>query len=431
MSEGGDCWHIVNATVVNRNVISQADVLIYDGRIERIGHNLKVPARIRVFDACGCFLVPGAIDVHVHFREPGMEHKGNIYTESRAALAGGVTTCFDMPNTIPPTTTFHRWQAKMELAQRRSWTNYAFYVALTDNNVDHLLGWVGSMPVAGIKVFLAESTGGLIVREWQTVERAVSESPVPLAFHAEMPWGEPPRPEEACLEATKQVVNLAKKYPAGAPVHILHLSTAQECEYLQVHKPGRVSVETCPHYLFFTRENSRRLSALLKCNPAIKGDDARRNLLKALASGLIDTVGSDHAPHTLPEKLRAFAEAPAGIPSVQLTVLLLWHLVVEGHLFAGRVVDALSHKPAEIFGVMDRGFVEEGCWADLVLVDVRRSTSVEKKLLLFKCGWTPYEGMKLNASIRAVWINGMLAVQEGAFLLRAPTGKAVEFSRPC
>ncbi|MGQ9864053.1 MAG: amidohydrolase family protein [Bacteroidia bacterium] len=415
-----------NVTVVNEGTFQTTDVWMHKGRFYRIG---DVPAGAvgRQWECQGLYLLPGFIDTHVHFRWPGLTHKGDIASESRAAVQGGVTSFMDMPNTVPPTVDFRRWREKMEYAASCSWANYGFYVGATDENLDEVLRCVEA-GACGVKVFLAASTGALWVRRWETVEALLQEVPSVVAFHSEdaalirqaenywrMQTALPVdihrriRTAEACAAATQRLLTYAQKYPR-ARMHILHLTTAREIELLWS-RPPNLSTETCPQYLVASDDAYANLGNKVKCNPAIKTAQDREALWQGLHAGVIDLIGSDHAPHTLEEKSRSYWEAPAGVPGVAETFLILWG--------QGRVqdiafwVEKLAHAPARLFKIVGRGFIREGYYADAVLWDpsIQGTFSVPP----YSCGWSLYQGCTQHGQIRATFVNGQLVYEDSVF----------------
>ncbi len=413
-------FRIVNARIVTSQAIIEGDLLIDPPYIVEVGEVNKTTDL--VFDAGGNYVLPGAIDLHVHFRQPGLEHKATIETESRAALRGGVTAFIDMPNTKPETTTLQAWEKKMEIAKDTSWINYAFYPGVTPRNLNELSNWTEHNHIPAVKAFLARSTGDLLIT-MDEFEQLLTLIKIPVAVHSELDsivmenikkyYGEffPDihyyvRPPEACYEATDQVIKLSKKY--GKQVHILHLSTKEEIEMLKKHKPETVSIETCPQYLFFDSQDYYRLGNQIKCNPSIKQEEDRQTLLKALNS-VIDTIGTDHAPHLIAEKVLPYWKSPSGIPSVELLIPLLTSLVENEVISWTRLVQLTSTNPAKIYKIHKRGDIAEGMYADIVVLE--HSPWIVKRSF-HKCGWNPYFNWTLPYQVKYAFVNGSLAYKE-------------------
>lgn len=415
-----------NITVVNEGTLETTDVWVWEGRFYRVG---DVPSKAvgREWECQGLYLLPGFIDTHVHFRWPGLTHKGDIASESRAAVQGGVTSFIDMPNTLPPTIDLPRWEEKMAYAAAHSWANYGFYVGATDDNLDEVRRCVAA-GACGVKVFLAASTGALWVRQEKTVETLLQEVPAVIAFHSEdaalieqaehfwrMQAALPSdvhrhiRSAEACFLSTERLVTLAQKNP-HARMHILHLTTAQEVALLR-NRPPNLSTETCPQYLTMNEKAYNEFGNKVKCNPAIKTVQDQEALWQGLQEGIIDLIGSDHAPHTLEEKSRSYWEAPAGVPGVAETFSLLWSQRRVQDI--GFWVEKLAHAPARIFKIVERGFIREGYYADAVLWDpaVRGTFSAP----LYRCGWSLYQGRPKEGQIQATFVNGQLVYENSLF----------------
>lgn len=427
---------ITNARIATENGLIEGDVLIRSGRIERISTGQQA-GNAEVFDAKGRHLLPGMIDDQVHFREPGLTHKGTIASESRAAVAGGVTSFMEMPNTNPPTVTLDALEAKYQTAADHSSANYGFYFGATNDNLDA----IRRLPpgaACGVKVFMGSSTGNMLVDDETTLAGIFRDAPTVIATHCEttprieqrlqqaiekygeeIPVTEHPwiRDERACLDSSRIAVELAREH--GAQLHILHLTTAAETELLE---PGPVkgkpiTAEVCVHFLHFTSDDYPRMGNLIKCNPSIKSPDNRAGLLDALADGRINIIATDHAPHTADEKAQKnYLKAPAGLPLVQEVLLCALEQVHKGLLSLEQVISLTSHNVAQRFGVSERGFIREGYWADLTLVDLDKGTDVTRERVLYKCGWTPFEGERFSSSIVATWVSGALAWKEGQLI---------------
>ena len=444
---------IVNARLVNEGREFDADLRIEDGRIARIDTRIAANPEDRVIEAGGRWLLPGMIDDQVHFREPGLTHKGDIASESAAAVAGGLTSFMDMPNTNPPTLDAAALEAKYTRAKGRAWGNYGFYLGASNDNLE-AVRTLDPKSAPGIKVFMGASTGNMLVDNPDTLDGIFREAPTPIITHCEdtptidrtlaefkARYGEEGltpsmhpdiRSREACIKSTRLALSLARKH--GTRLHVLHISTADELALFQrgplVHPDGarkRITAETCIHFLRFDRADYEQLGNLIKCNPAIKDASDREALIKALVDDVIDVLATDHAPHTLEEKQKPFLQAPSGLPLVQYALLAAIELVHEKRLDITRVVQKTAHAPAQLFDVKERGYLREGYWADLVLVDDGPLT-VRREDVLSKCGWSPFEGRTFRSRIGATWVNGRL-VWNGRELIGTPGGQRLEFDR--
>ena len=441
-------WLITNAEIVNEGRRETGDVSIRDGRIHKIGRSLTARAGANVLDAKGRWLLPGMIDDQVHFREPGLTYKADIESESRACLAGGITSYMEMPNTRPPATNREALEAKYTRAAEVSRVNYAFYLGATNDNLDQIQK-LDPLAAPGIKVFMGASTGNMLVDDPATLDAIFRDAPVPIITHCEDTptilaneakarerWGDdiPPdqhpliRSREACVKSTTLAISLARKH--GTRLHVLHISTADECALFE---PGpvagkRITAETCVHYLHFSDADYARLGNRIKCNPAIKTAADRDAITRALAERRIDVLATDHAPHTAAEKAEPYTRAPSGLPLVQYALQCAIERVLDGKLTLERVVEAVSHAPATLFNVRERGFLREGFHADLVLVDPQKPHLVTAADVLSKCGWSPFEGFSFRSSIAATFVNGNLAWHEGA-LDDTVRGQRLEFAR--
>ena len=423
---------ITNARLVNECETKDADVLIERERIERIGSGLSAGEKVQVLDAQGMFLLPGMIDDQVHFREPGLTNKGNLATESAAAVAGGVTSFMDMPNVNPQTTTREALADKYQIAAGRCRANYAFYLGATNRNIEEVKALqIGE--ACGIKAFMGASTGDMLVDDPQSLEDLFEQAPVIVLTHCEhsptirdnearaknefgerVPMTEHPniRSANACLLSSSQAVNLARRH--DTLLHVLHLTTAVEMGlFSKAHRNDkRITAEVCVHHLWFDEASYKDLGARIKCNPAIKTAKDREALLKAVNEDRIDIIATDHAPHTVSEKGKSYFKSPAGLPLVQHVILCLFDMAADGRLTYERIVDKTSHAVADIFGVVDRGYVREGYFADLVLVDPDRPYAVASANLLAKCHWSPFEGHTFSSSIDTTIVNGTIAYQD-------------------
>ncbi len=440
---------ICNARLVNEGTVTEADLLVSQGRIERIGSGLQAPQGATVHDAQGCLLMPGMIDDQVHFREPGMPHKGSIRTESRAAVAGGITSFMDMPNTRPPTTTRQELENKLAIGAQHAAANYGFFFGATNDNIDEIRALDPSM-ACGLKVFMGASTGNMLVDREETLNAIFRDSPVVIATHCEstpmiksrleqamakwgdeIPLSEHPniRSREACLASSRLAVELARRH--DAQLHVLHITTADE---LELFEPGpmegkSITAETCIHFLIFSAEDYPALGNRIKCNPSIKLASDREALRAALASGRIDILATDHAPHTAEEKAdTSYLRAPAGLPLVQDVILAAMDLVKQGDLDLTNLVQKNAHNPARRFDVRERGFLREGYWADLVLVDPDKPTPAIPERVLSQCGWSPFEGHTFGSRIAATWVNGALA-WDGERVIEHDAAMALTYNR--
>ncbi|MEG3791125.1 dihydroorotase [Lysobacter sp. CCNWLW3] len=438
---------IVNARLVNEGREYDGDLRIEDGRIGRIGAGLSARDGEVVVDAGGRRLLPGMIDDQVHFREPGLEYKADMATESAAAVAGGLTTFMDMPNTNPPTLNAEALEDKYRRAAGRAWANYGFYLGASNDNLADIQR-LDPRTAPGVKVFMGASTGNMLVDDPATLDAIFRDVPTPIITHCEdtpmidaelarykakygddIPAECHPdiRSRQACKKSTELAISLARKH--NTRLHVLHISTADE---LALFEPGpiegkRITAETCIHFLRFDRADYAALGHLIKCNPAIKDASDREALIRAIAEDVIDVLATDHAPHTLEEKARPYTSAPSGLPLVQYALNAALELVHEGRLSTAQVVDKFAHAPAKLFDVEGRGFLREGYAADLVLIDDTPFT-VRREDVLSKCGWSPFEGRSFHSRIASTWVNGVLA-WDGTRLVGAANGQRLAFAR--
>jgi len=439
---------ISNARLVNEGEVREADVLIEDERIARIDASIAVPDGAEVVDAAGKFLLPGMIDDQVHFREPGMTHKGDLATESAAAAAGGITSFMDMPNVNPQTTTRAALKDKYGVAEDRCTANYGFYFGATNGNIEEVKALqVGE--ACGIKAFMGASTGDMLVDDPEVLEKMFEHAPIMMVTHCEhsptiwdnedkarakfgddVPFSEHPniRSAAACLASSSLAVDLATRH--DALLHILHLTTAIEMQlFSKAHRSKkRITAEVCVHHLWFDDSAYERLGSNIKCNPAIKTAIDRLALITALNEGRIDIIATDHAPHTASEKDASYFNAPAGLPLVQHAMLSLFDLVADGQISIELLVDRASHAPADLFGVTDRGYAREGWFADFVIVDPAAPYRVSKANLLSKCQWSPFEGHEFSATIDTTIVNGRVVYRDGR-LTGNIAGRRMEFTR--
>jgi dihydroorotase len=441
-------WLIKNAELVNEGRRFQADLRIRDQRIAEIGGDLDARAGEQVFDASRLWLLPGMIDDHVHFREPGYTAKADIASESRAAVAGGVTSFIDMPNTKPATLTHDLLEDKYAVASRTSLANYAFYFGASNDNLGAIRA-LDPHKVPGVKVFLCESTGNLCVSDPAALDGVFRESPVTVVVHCEdsriihanldrakaeygddIPMHLHPeiRSREACFESTKWAVDTARRH--GTRLHVLHVSTADE---LALFEPGpiankKITAETCVHFLRYCDADYATLGGRIKCNPAIKAASDREALTRALTDTRIDILATDHAPHLASEKDNPYTRCPSGIPLIQFALQSALETVFKQRLTLERLVQAYAHAPATLFAIDGRGYLREGYFADLTLINPNKPQIVRRDQVLSKCGWSPFEGDTFHASVAATFVNGNLAARDGK-VLDTPQGMRLQFDR--
>lgn len=442
---------IRNATIINEGRSAKGSVLIESDRIHTI-YSGAVPEEIcnksEIIEADNLYLIPGVIDDQVHFREPGLTHKGTIESESRAAIAGGVTSYMEMPNTNPQTITIDAWEKKTEYAQGKSYANYAFYLGATNDNLAQLRQ-AHSKHLCGIKVFMGASTGNMLVDDKKTLQAIFAEVDMLIATHCEkesvirnniekyraefgddIPVVYHPliRSAEACYQSSAQAIELADRY--GTRLHVLHLSTAQEMRLFDA-KPlseKKITAEVCVHHLWFTDEDYDQLGARIKWNPAIKSESDRYALRKALHTGKLDVVATDHAPHTLKEKEGGALVAASGGPLVQHSLQMMMQLVYENVFTNEQVVQKMCHAPAQLFGVKERGYIREGYFADLVLINPNKPYTISSDNIRYKCGWSPLQGETLSSTIQTTILNGKVVFHNGE-VLGQPSGQVLEFVR--
>jgi dihydroorotase len=428
---------IKNTQIVNEGKTFSGDLLIEDGRISKIGGQIDPKTSVKEINGEGLYCLPGAIDDQVHFREPGLTHKANIHTESKAAVAGGVTSFMEMPNTVPPAFTQELLEQKYQIGANTALANYSFFMGTSNENAEEALKVNDKKEtVCGIKIFMGSSTGGLLVDNPLSLEKIFSESEVLIATHCEderiikknlaerLATGAPLtaadhpviRNEEACFESSFYAIQIAKKY--NTRLHILHISTEKELQLFTNLLPleeKRITSEVCVHHLHFTSDDYTQLGNLIKCNPAIKAPHHREALWKALLEDRLDIIATDHAPHTWAEKQEDYAHAHAGLPLVQHSLLMMLKYVEEGRISLEQVVNKMSHAVARCFNIRERGFIREGYHADLVLVNRNQSTIVSKENILYKCGWSPLEGKTFPATITQTFVSGHLVYDNGRF----------------
>jgi dihydroorotase len=427
---------IKNANIVNEGKTTNADVLIEGEFIKKIGVNISATENTTIIDANGKYLLPGAIDDQVHFREPGLTHKANIATESRAAVAGGITTFIEMPNTVPQATNQVELEKKFEIARKTSYVNYSFMFGGTNDNLEELLK-TDPQQVAGIKLFLGSSTGNMLVDDEDVLRKIFSSTNMVISVHCEdeqtikknfkeyhdkygddIPLKYHPiiRSEEACYLSSSKAIELAKE--TGARLHIFHLSTAKETALFRNDIPlkeKKITSEVCVHHLTFEDKDYETKGTMIKWNPAVKSASDREGLWKALLDDRIDVIATDHAPHTLEEKQNTYTNAPSGGPLVQHALPAMINFVKEGKITLEKLVQKMSHNPAILFEIKKRGYIKEGYYADLVLIDLNANWTATKENTLYKCGWTPFEGTEFKSNITQTFVNGKLIYNEGKF----------------
>ncbi len=424
-----------NARIVNRQEIREGDVLVKNGRIEKIDGQIDAEAK-QAIEAEGKLLIPGIIDDQVHFREPGLTHKAELYTESRAAVAGGVTSFMEMPNTKPPALTQELLAEKYHRASEVALANYSFFMGVSNDNLQEVLK-TDLRTVCGIKIFMGSSTGSMLVDDANTLEQVFSRSPMLIATHCEDEqtirtneakfrdqYGEEVpiechpliRSTEACFKSSSFAVDLAHKH--NTRLHILHISTQDELELFENDKPlqeKRITSEVCVHHLYFDSDHYQRLGAQIKCNPAIKGAKHQMALLPALLDNRLDIIATDHAPHTWEEKQGIYFNAPSGVPLVQHSLNIMLNFYHKRQISLEQIVEKMCHAPAICYQIEDRGFLEEGYWADMVLLDPDKEWKVTKNNLHYKCNWSPFEGQDFRGKVEATVVSGHLAYYNGQF----------------
>jgi len=441
---------IKNAKIVNEGTIFEGDVLIENELIVEIAESISAKSSAtKIINAEGNYLIPGMIDDQVHFREPGLTHKGDIASESRAAVAGGITSFIEMPNTNPQTTTIELLEEKFAIAAEKSMANYSFMFGGTNDNLEEILK-VNPKTVAGLKLFLGSSTGNMLVDNEQVLEKIFSSTPLLISVHCEdeetiknnlakykeeygddipMKFHHLIRSEEACYISSSKAIELAKK--TGARLHVFHLSTAKEMSLFTNKIPleeKKITAEVCIHHLWFTNEDYDKKGTLIKWNPAVKTQADKDALWEALLDGRIDVVATDHAPHTLEEKKNPYTSAPSGGPLVQHAVVAMFEAFHQGKISVEKIVEKTAHNPAKLFKIEKRGFVKEGYFADLVIVDAGLPWSVKKENILYKCGWSPFEGFTFKSRITHTFVNGEM-VYNNFKVKDVRAGKRLTFDR--
>lgn len=434
--------------VINRGKITETDLLVKGDRIERMDSGIQLSQRVVEIGAEGKYLMPGVIDDQVHFREPGMEYKANIFSESRAAIAGGVTSFMEMPNTKPPAVTQALLEDKYEIASENAWGNYSFFMGATNDNLVEVLR-TNPKNVCGVKVFMGSSTGNMLVDNVDALNNLFSKCELLIAAHCEdegtiranmaeaqdrygalippsaHPWI---RSREACYLNSSMAVALAKKY--NTRFHVLHITTKEEVALFDAGPIAgkRITSEACTHHMYYADQDYIRLGNQIKCNPAIKTEEDRKAILQAVLDDRIDIIASDHAPHTWEEKAEPYAQAPSGLPLVQHSLQLMLVHWKKGEISLERVIEKMCHAPADCFSIVNRGYLDEGYFADVVLLDLEKETVVSKENLLYKCGWSPLEGDTLPGKIEGTWVNGIRLFENGK-IIGQPSGMRMMFDK--
>lgn len=443
---------IKNAIIVNEGIEIPGSLLIEGEYISDIFYKdipESVLANAEVLDAEGLYLLPGIIDDQVHFREPGLTHKADIYTESKAAVAGGITSFMEMPNTSPQTTTQHLLEEKFKTGSEKSLANYSFYIGATNDNLDELLQ-TDAKNVCGIKIFMGASTGNMLVDNPDTLDKIFQKSKLLIATHCEdentikenlqkykeqygddIPVKFHPkiRSAEACLKSSSFAVSLAKKY--SSRLHVLHVSTAAELALFDNTIPlkdKRITSEVCVHHLWFNDTHYEKLGNRIKWNPAVKTEDDRLSLFEGLLNNKLDVIATDHAPHTLEEKSNLYTKAPSGGPLVQHSLAMMMEFHRQGKISLGHIVSKMCHSPAIAFNIQKRGYIRKGYYADLVLVDPDNEWTVSPENILYKCHWSPLEGEKMNSRVKSTFVNGRRVYNNGTFVEKYK-GSALKFDR--
>ena len=441
---------IKNAKIVNEGVVFEGDVLIEDEFIVEIAASINAKSsKTKIIDAEGNYLIPGAIDDQVHFREPGLTHKGDIASESRAAVAGGITSYIEQPNTVPNAVTQEILEEKYQIAANNSFANYSFMMGGTNDNLEEILK-TNPRNVAGLKLFLGSSTGDMLVDSSDALEKIFSSTKLLIAVHSEdestvkanlakfkekygddIPVQFHPeiRSVEACYKSTVKIIELAKR--TGARLHVFHISTAKELDLFTNDIPledKKITAEVCIHHLWFSDEDYATKGNLIKWNPAVKTGNDRKALWEALIDGRIDVIATDHAPHTLEEKQQTYLKAPSGGPLVQHAVVAMFEAFHQGKISIEKIVEKMAHNPAIIFKIEKRGFIKEGYYADLVIVNASLPWTVRKENILAKCGWSPFEGYTFKSRITHTFVNGQL-VYNNFQVKDEPQGKRLLFNR--
>lgn len=425
------CYLIKNPTIVNEGKVFISDILIKSGKIDQIGFSLSSPKLCKIIDAKGLYLFPGMIDSHVHFREPGFNYKGDLESESKSAVMGGITSYMDMPNCNPQTLSVKLLDEKKKLALKKSHANFAFYLGTNNNNCDQILSLSPNV-ACGVKIFFCQSTGNMVLDDIKIIEKIFKNSPLLIAVHCEdkdiidnnsiyfkSKYGNKLsilhhnsiRSSYSCFKSSSFAVSLANKY--NSKLHILHLTSTEEVELLKNYRKKNLSdklitSEACVHHLFFSDLDYATKKNLIKCNPSIKSEYDRLFLINALNTDIIDTISTDHAPHTWYEKKQSYTDAPAGVPVIQYALLSLLEHYHNKMISLETIVNKTSHSPAMIYKVKDRGFIRENYWADLVLINLNRKNLISDSSTKHKCGWSPFNGLSFSSKIEKTFVNGIL-----------------------
>ena len=440
---------IINGKLVNEGYIEQKDILIYEDRIEKISNSIQTSGDVKVFDASGKYIIPGLIDDQVHFREPGLTHKATIESESKAAIAGGVTSFFEMPNTIPQTTTIKDWEFKNIIASKTSYANYGFMFGGTNNNLDEIKA-LDEKKVPALKLFLGSSTGNMLINNQEVLKDIFKNTNLVIAVHCEdediinknlieakkkygenIPMSYHPkiRSEEACFVSSSNAIKLAKE--TGARLHVFHLSTAKELSLFQNDIPlkqKKITSEVCTHHLWFNSQDYLEKGSKIKWNPAIKTKKDQEALWDGLNQDYIDILATDHAPHTFNEKSTPYLTSPSGGPLVQHTLSALLTCFHQKRITLEKIVEKACHNPAILFEIKDRGYIREGFFADLVIIDLDKYCNVKKSNILYKCGWSPFENITFKGIVEKTFVNGHLAYNKGK-ISKKSAARALTFDR--
>lgn len=440
---------IKNGTLVNEGNVFTSDILIENQKIVSIKESIEIQEGDKVIDAQGKWVLPGVIDDQVHFREPGLTHKGSIATESKAAIAGGVTTFIEQPNTVPNAVTQELLEDKYQIASQSSYANYSFMMGGTNDNLEEILK-TNPRNVAGIKLFLGSSTGNMLVDNQEVLEKIFSSTKLLIAVHCEdeqtirentekakatygedIPMDQHPiiRSAEACYKSSSTAIALAKK--TGARLHVFHISTGKETELFDNTLPlkdKKITAEVCVHHLYFSDEDYATKGSFIKWNPAVKTTQDREQLWEALLDDRIDVIATDHAPHTLEEKSQKYLQAPSGGPLVQHSLITMLEFVKEGKISVERVVEKMCHNPAIIFEIEERGYLREGYFADIAIVNPNAELTVTKNNVLYKCGWSPLEGVTFHSIVETTLVNGNIAMENGV-IAEQTFGQRLLFNR--
>lgn len=435
---------IKNATLVNEGQQYNADVLLEDERIAKIAPIIELDKNHIEINAEGMLLLPGVIDDQVHFREPGLTHKATIQSESRAAVLGGITSYMEMPNTNPTTTTLEALENKFDIAKKTSFANHSFFFGASNENIEEIKK-LNPLATCGVKIFMGSSTGNMLVDNENALREIFAHSPTIIATHCEDeaiiianketykdktdPSFHPIiRSREACIASSQKAIELAKRH--NARLHILHISTKEEVELFEKIplKDKKITAEACVHHLWFSSQDYAILGNQIVCNPAIKNAEDREAIWQGVLNGNIDVIATDHAPHTWEEKSKPYPQCPSGLPLVQHSLLMMLEKVNEGKISIEMMVDKMSHKVAELFNIKDRGYLREGYYADIVLVQPKNNYTISKNNIAYQCGWSPLDGHSFLHSIDYTFVNGILMQKQGT-ILEPPQGKRLEFNR--